>query len=163
MYLTIGIILLVLIAFGFYIFNKKNNEKIDKEVEQAKEKFNALRNQMSEMTVDEIAVATGASRRSVIARLSVRKIKCKDFDGRISVEDRQKQIKEQESIGILRPEVICTLCNVKGQVYEKNNADKISTTSDTTNLTSAILSGTKRTVEKVTQMHCKNCEVTWTI
>ena len=163
MEITIGIIFLLLIGFGFYIFNKKNNQKLDKEIALQREKFNALKNQMSEMTADEIAIATGASRRSVIARLSSRKIKCKDFDGRVSVEDRQKLIKEQELIGVLRPEVICTQCNVKGQVYEKNNADKISTTSDTTNLTAAILSGTKRTVEKVTQMHCKNCQVTWTI
>jgi len=126
-------------------------------------KWDALGDAVSSMSIDEITKAVGGSTRSTAARLCKLKIKCADYDGSISFEDRERAQKEANLIGTLVQQLICPHCQTKGQVYKKLNADKVATTSDTTSRTSAVLSGTQRTVSKVTQLYCKHCSTTWTI
>ena len=163
-FILIVIAIFSAIGYGCYwvVTSIIHNSNVNKKENEFKlEIFNELGDALNGMTVDQIVKATGASsRRSIIARLSGRKLKCADFDGTI---DRVKERAEQISIGYPKPEVICPHCAIKGKVFLKTDVEKIFKTTDVTNTTAAILSGTKATVEKVSQMYCKNCTVTWTI
>ena len=157
----VGIFFVVIIAKGV---SKINHENEEKRIRMIREKFDAIdRKIMLSMTVDEIALATDSSNRGVIARLSRHKIKCKNFDGSISAEERAEKREIEKSIGELMPKIICPHCQTKGQVHKKLGVERRENTTDTTNLTAAILSGTKTTVRKVTQLHCTNCETAWDI
>ena len=128
------------------------------------EKFDSIeRSKILGMTLEEIASATGSTIRSVAAKIRREKIKCKDYDGSISDEELEKKMVIETKIGILVPQIICPHCQTRGQVHRKIGVERYERTTDTTNLTAAILSGTKTTVKKVTQLHCTNCETAWDI
>jgi len=149
-------------AYLFYLFFDRLMNSGDN-TQLSVSKWDALGDAISSMTIVEITIAVGGSERSTVARLCRLKIKCANFDGSISFEDRELAQKEANLIGTLVQQLICPHCQTQGQVYKKLNADKVATTTDTTSRTSAVLSGTQRTVSKVTQLHCKHCSTTWTI
>jgi hypothetical protein len=161
--------LLAIGALAYYLFFSGSSSKNSAENEEERirvigEKFNAIDSKkMLRMTVEEIASATDSTSRGVIARLSRHKLKCKDFDGSISIEERAEKKEIEKNIGKLMPQIICPHCQTKGQVHKKLGVERRENTTDTTNLTAAILSGTKTTVRKVTQLHCTNCETAWDI
>ena len=105
----------------------------------SREKFDAIDpSEMLEMTTYDIASATDSTRRSVIASLSRNKIKCKDFDGSMSVEERA----EMRERGILSPKIICPHCQTNGQVHKKMFVEDR---------------------RRVTQLNCMNCGTGWDI
>lgn len=71
--------------------------------------------------------------------LQFRKKLCKDFDGRISTEEREKK---ENMIGTLSPKVICQFCQEKGTVYKMPHK--------------SITSG-------VVHLSCVNCGTRWDI
>lgn len=170
-----AIVLLLIIVIGafivlgwvFYILflrDRFNNEREKESRRIIDEKFSSIDvSRMLGMTSEEIASETGASFRHIFFLLISRKIKCKDFDGSISSEEREKIKEIEKSIGRLVPQIICPHCQTKGQVHKQMDVKRSETTTDITNMTAAILSGTKLTVKKVTQLHCTNCGTAWDI
>lgn len=163
-----------IILFGigglvYYFFSSNSRAINSAELDEARireisNKFDGIEPaELKKMTVAEIAVSTGSTERGIIARLIRRQLQSKDFDGTMSAEERARRREVEKNIGALSPQIICPHCQVKGQVYKKLGVDRRENTTDTTNLTAAILSGTKTTVRKVTQLHCVNCDTTWDI
>lgn len=67
-------------------------EKQKSQVGISKRDFNTIaKEEILSMTVEDIIEVTGATRRSVLSRLSRQKIKCKDYDGSITAEERAKK------------------------------------------------------------------------
>lgn len=163
------IVLLGIGALAYYFYSSNGGTSNSSEVDEARtreisNKFDEIKPAvLKKMTVTEIAVFTGGTDRGIIARLSRRQLQSKDFDGTISSEERAKGREVEKNIGTVSSQIICPHCQVKGQVYKKLGVARRENTTDTTNLTAAILSGTKTTVRKVTQLHCVNCHTTWDI
>ena len=162
---------LALIIIGGVIYwalsGGKSNTSPEDEEERKRiiiEKYNSIeRSAMLSMTIEEIASATGSTVRFVASRMCRDQIKCKDFDGSLSPEERETSRAIEKKIGILAPKVICPHCQTKGQVHKKMGVKRYENTTDTTNLTAAILSGKKTSAREVTQLHCTNCETAWDI
>ena len=67
-------------------------EKQKSQIRILKRDFNTItKEEILKMTVEDIIEATGATRRSVLSRLSRKKIQCKDYDGSITAEERAKK------------------------------------------------------------------------
>lgn len=67
-------------------------EKQKNQVGISKRDFNTIaKEEILNMTVEDIIEATGATRRSVLSRLSRQKIQCKDYDGSITADERAKK------------------------------------------------------------------------
>jgi hypothetical protein len=90
----------------------------------------------------------------------VREMEAEETRRRSAEQASREEVKQ---IGFSVPKVICPHCQTKGQVFKKDGAQRRDTTSDTSNLTAAVLHGTKTTVRKVNQLHCKNCTTTWDV
>ena len=134
--LAIGALVFFLFFLGIDSYNAPKRNRIQRE------KFDAIeRSEMLHMTVSNIASATDSSHRSVIARLSRHKIKCKDFDGAISSEERAEK-REIENLGKLSPKITCPHCQTKGQVHKKMFVESR---------------------RRVTQLNCTNCGTGWDI
>jgi len=159
------VIILMIIAWIVWKNYKNKKDKIEAEKSYARgiKKFNESVDSMANMTKEQIATAVGLSERIVVTLLMNKKIKCLDFDGTISFEERERLAKELRVIGRLSPEIICQLCQIKGRVFKKTNAIQVEYHSNNTNMFSAILSGTSITKRMVTQLHCQNCYTTWSV
>ena len=134
--LAIGALVFFLFFLGIESYNAPKRNRIQRE------KFDAIeQSEMLHMTVSYIANATDSTHRSVVARLSSNKIKCKDFDGSISSEERAEK-REIENLGKLSPKIICPHCQKKGQVHKKMFVEHR---------------------RRVTQLNCMNCGTGWDI
>jgi len=157
-----GCILLVVVV---YIFFKEKEKELEKErVKEYRrineEKFNSIeRSKIPGMYVEEIVSATGCSHQVVFMILYREKIKCRDFDGTISDEEREKIKKIEKELGRLVPQLICPHCQTKGQVHKKMDVTRY----ETITTSKAILDGKKTTKKQVTQLHCTNCGTAWDI
>lgn len=165
--LTTVVIVIILMVISWIVWKNHRNkqDKIEAEKRYAKgiKKFNESVDLMANMTKEQIATAVGLSERIVVTLLMSKKIKCLDFDGTISIEERSRLAKELKVIGRLSPEIICQFRQIKGRVFKKTNAIQVEYQSNNTNITAAILSGTTITKRMVTQLHCQNCYTTWSV
>jgi hypothetical protein len=167
--IPLWLFLLPAIAVLYFLFKPKDESistvALNEEArEDARKKLDELcKSGINTMTIEEIVAATGGTTRGTAAYLIRKELKCANFDGTLSLEEREQARKEEGEIGVLSPKLICPHCQTRNQVYKKIGVERREKTTDTTNLTAAILSGTQTTVRKVTQLHCKNCTTTWDI
>lgn len=131
----------------------------------SRQKFDALKNNMKNMTKFEIAKAVGISERLIAVRMIREKVSCADFDG----EGYQKKVdaaggseKYMESLlkssgntrryGVINPALICPHCQTKGQVRSSIAPNQaMLTTSNTYKAKSS------------TKMHCDVCGSDWMV
>ena len=130
-----------------------------------RQKFDALRKNMKNLTRAEIAKAVGTSERSVAARMIREKVSCADFDGagyqkmvdaaggsEKYLEALRKDTSNTLRHGATNKALICPHCQTKGKVRSSAGPN------------AAVLTASNTYKSKTsTKMHCDECGIDWTV
>ena len=88
----LAILLFVVVVFILVSKNKPEQDVTSKEqsLEESIRKFQSLGvKKIESMTADELAVEIGTTRRAALTRLARHKMKCKDFDFTMGMEEKE--------------------------------------------------------------------------
>lgn len=114
----------------------------EKQLREVREKFESLKPNLVNMTLDQIASEIGATERSTISRLGRAKLYCLDWDG------SDPEIKKL--YGSMQPRIICPHCHTKECVRKMDAKGDV------------VLNSKNLYRQKdVLKMHCDNCKMDW--